>query len=304
LQAAIYVSLFGIIAGLVGWINQSYIGEQWRWFTVTRPYMVAQVRSYVLTAAKEQALKAGDSFKECATDCPEMIVVPAGSFMMGRPPAEKGYTNEDPYHPVTIAKPFAVSKYELTFADWDACVTGGGCNGYKPDDWGWGRGQQPTIYVNWDDAQLYVAWLSAVTGKPYRLLSESEYEHATRAGTTTAYSWGNDIGKNNADCDGCGSQWDKRRTAPVGSFAANGFGLFDMLGNVWEWTADCNHDSYNGAPADGSAWTSGDCSRHVVRGGSWSSSPDSLRSAYRFWFPSGDRNIILGFRVGRTLLVP
>jgi formylglycine-generating enzyme required for sulfatase activity len=304
LQAAIYVSLFGIIAGLVGWINQSYIGEQWRWFTVTRPYMVSQVRSYVLTAAKEQTLKAGDSFKECATDCPEMIVVPAGSFMMGRPPAEKGYTNEDPYHPVTIAKPFAVSKYELTFADWDACVTGGGCNGYKPNDWGWGRGQQPTIYVNWDDAQQYVAWLSAVTGKPYRLLSESEYEYATRAGTTTAYSWGNDIGKNNADCDGCGSQWDKMRTAPVGSFAANGFGLFDMLGNVWEWTADCSHDSYNGAPADGSAWTSGDCSRRMARGGSWSSSPDSLRSAYRFWFPSGDRNIILGFRVGRTFLTP
>src|SRR5579859_42101 len=138
LKAALYTMLIGIILGLVGWKNQPYIVEQWRDYTVTRPYMLSEVRPYVLTAAKEQALKAGDSFKECARDCPEMIVVPAGSFTMGgAKPAES------PRHRVTIAKPFAVSKYELTFADWDACVTGGGCNGYKPNDQGWGRGQQP-----------------------------------------------------------------------------------------------------------------------------------------------------------------
>jgi formylglycine-generating enzyme required for sulfatase activity len=303
LQAAIYVSLFGIIAGLVGWINQSYIGEQWRWFTVTRPYMVAQVRSYVLTAAKEQALKPGDSFKECATDCPEMVVVPAGSFMMGAPPTEKGLM-EGPQHTVTIVKQFAVSKYELTFADWDACVTGGGCDGYKPNDWDLGRGQQPVINVNWGEAQQYVAWLSQVTGKTYRLLSEAEYEYAARAGTQTAYPWGVDIGKNNANCNGCGSQWDNKQPAPVGSFAANRFGLYDMVGNVWEWTEDCFHASYQEAPTDGSPWISGDCSKRIARAGSWAQPPDYLRSAFRLMFSTDVRNVDFGFRVGRTLLTP
>ena len=150
-----------------------------------------------------------------------------------------------------------MSKYELTFADWDACVAGGGCNGYKPVDQGWGRGQQPVINVNWDDAQHYVAWLSQVTGKTYRLLTEAEYEYATRAGTTTTYPWGDDIklnGQAMANCDGCGSKWDDKQTAPVGSFAPNKFGLYDMVGNVFEWTEDCVHKNYNGAPTDGSAW--------------------------------------------------
>jgi formylglycine-generating enzyme required for sulfatase activity len=306
LLAGIYVLLVGVIVGLIGWINQSYIGEQWHWWTVTRPYMVSQVRPYVLTAAHEQALKQGDSFKECATDCPEMIVVPAGSFIMGSPPTEKGReAREGLQHTVMFSKPFAVSKYKLTFADWDACVTAGGCNDYKPNDTGWGRGQQPVINVSWDDAQQYVAWLSEVTGKTYRLLSESEYEYTTRAGTTTAYPWGDDIGKNNANCNGCGSQWDAKQTAPVGSFAPNRFGLYDMVGNVFEWTEDCVHDNYNGAPTDGSAWrTDGDCSDRVVRGGSWLSYPDNLRSADRIWLTSDRRDSGLGFRVGRTLLAP
>jgi formylglycine-generating enzyme required for sulfatase activity len=311
LLAAIYMLLIGVIVGLVGWINQSYIGEQWRWWTVTRPYSAAQVLPHVLTAAKEQALRPGDSFKECAQDCPEMIVIPAGSFTMGAPTAESqatGYATEIPQHTVTFSKPFAVSKYELTFADWDACVTGGGCKGFKPDDQGWGRGQQPVISVNWDDAQQYVAWLSQVTGKTYRLLSEAEYEYATRAGTTTAYPWGNDIKLNRtvmANCDGCGSQWDKKQTAPVGSFAANEFGLYDMVGNVFEWVEDCDHDNYNGAPTAGSAWiTGGNCNYRIVRGGSWRSSPVNLRSANRNWVTSESRVFSLGFRVGRTLLAP
>jgi formylglycine-generating enzyme required for sulfatase activity len=300
LQTATYVSLVAIIVGLVGWIKQSYIGEHWRWWTVTRPYMVSQVRPHVLTAAQEQALKPGDSFKECAADCPEMIVVPAGSFTMGGPT-----TAEQPQHTVTFSKPFAVSKYELTFADWDACVTGGGCNGHKPNDQGWGRGQQPVINVSWNDAQQYVAWVSEVTGKTYRLLSESEYEYATRAGTTTAYPWGDDIGKNNANCDGCGSQWDKSQTAPVGSFAPNRLGLYDMVGNVFEWTEDCVHGNYKDAPTDGSAWIKGgDCSKLVVRGGSWVNTPDDLRVAGREGSTSDDRVDVLGFRVARTLLAP
>jgi formylglycine-generating enzyme required for sulfatase activity len=166
----------------------------------------------------------------------------------------------------------------LTFAEWDACVAHGDCVPHISDS-GWGRGRRPAINVSWYDAQSYVAWLSRITGKEYRLLSEAEYEYAARAGTQTAYPWGDKIGKNNANCVECGSQWDGKQTAPVGSFAANGFGLYDMVGNVIEWVEDCYQDSYNGAPVDGAAWTGGDCRGRVVRGGSYGSAADSLRSA-------------------------
>src|SRR5205823_12154354 len=139
----------------------------------------------------------------------------------------------------------------------------GGCDGYKPSDYGWGRGRRPVINVSWDDAKAYAAWLANRTGKAYRLLSEAEWEYAARAGTTTVYFWGDAIGNNNANCDGCGSQWDKRQTAPVGSFKSNAFGLYDMAGNVWQWVQDCYHADYQGAPTAGSEWTSGDCSRRV-----------------------------------------
>jgi len=157
------------------------------------------------------------------------------------------------------------------------------------------------INVSWDDAQRYVAWLSRMTGQPYRLLREAEWEYAARAGTTTAYYWGDEIGKGNANCDGCGSQWDGKQTAPIGSFAPNAFGLYDMAGNVYQWVQDCYHDDYNGAPIDGSAWTSEDCSRRVVRGGSWFRYPLVLRSAFRFSNATDYRDYDLGFRVGRTL---
>ena len=157
------------------------------------------------------------------------------------------------------------------------------------------------INVSWDDTQQYVAWLSRMTGQPYRLLTEAEWEYAARAGTTTAYYWGDEIGKGNANCDGCGSQWDGKQTAPIGSFAPNAFGLYDMAGNVHQWVQDCYHDDYNGAPTDGSAWTSGDCSARVIRGGSWNFNPQYLRSANRNLLPTGFRNYFGGFRVGRTL---
>jgi formylglycine-generating enzyme required for sulfatase activity len=190
----------------------------------------------------------------------------------------------------------------VTFADWDACVSVGGCaQEGRASDAGWGRGRQPVIYVSWDDAQAYVAWLSKMTGKAYRLLTEAEWEYAARAGTTTAYFWGDEIGKNNANCGGCGSQWDGRQTAPAGSFAPNAFGLYDMLGKVFEWVEDCSHDNYNGAPTDGSAWTAGDCKSRVVRGGSWGINPQYLRAAYRDGVTTGARLSSLGFRVGRTL---
>jgi formylglycine-generating enzyme required for sulfatase activity len=302
-QIFTYALLVSVILGLIGWINQAAIADQWRWWTVTRPYAAAQFWPHVLKAAKEQALKPGDAFKECEQDCPEMIVLPAGSFTMG------GSTgDEQPHHTVTLARPFAVSKYEVTFADWDACVDGGGCGGYRPNDQGWGRGRQPAINVNWDDAQQYVKWLSDVTGKTYRLLSESEYEYATRAGTSTAYPWGDDIklnGKVMADCSGCGSKWDGAQAAPVGSFPPNKFGLYDMVGNVWEWTEDCAHNNYDGAPVDGSAWrTGGDCSNLVGRGGAFPSTPDNLQSGYRASRPAVYRDYFFGFRAARTLLGP
>ncbi len=263
-----------------------------------------QAANTPLSAAQERALKPGDTFKECKK-CPQMMVVPPGSFTMGSPANEPGRSaNEGPQHTVTLAQQFAVGQFELTFDEWDACVAAGGCNDYKPFDWDWGYGRQPAINVSWDDAKAYVAWLAKAIGKPYRLLSEAEYEYATRAGTQTAYPWGNDIGKNNANCNGCGSQWDNNQTAPVGSFAANGFGLYDMVGNVLEWTQDCDHGDYDGAPAHGSPWAGGDCRHHVVRGGSWNLTPGAVRSAYRTWLNSDRQSGEIGFRVGRTLIGP
>jgi formylglycine-generating enzyme required for sulfatase activity len=308
LNTALYTMLVGIIVGLLGWMNQATIAEGWRFVTVTWPYALQYVRPYVLNAAKEQSLKPGQSFKECGQDCPEMIVLPAGSFMMGAPPSQsqaQGYANEIPQHVVRFAWQFAVAKYPLTFADWDTCVKGGGCNGHSPSDQGWGRGRYPVINVSWDDAQQYVAWLSRVTGKAYRLLSEAEYEYATRAGTTTIYPWGDAIGKDNADCYDCGSKWDGKQTAPVGSFPPNKFGLYDMVGNVWEWTEDCIHSDYDGAPTDGSAWLTGDCSDRVTRAGSWGFGPGGLRSADRSgWAGVDQRTGALGFRIARTLVGP
>ena len=148
-------------------------------------------------------------------------------------------------------------KYEITFADWDACVEGGGCNGYRPTDQGWGRGKLPVFNVAWDDAQQYVFWFSQLTGRHYRLLSEAEYEYAARAGTTTRYPWGNDIKLNGtvmANCGECGSASQYTRAAPVDAFPPNRFGLYDMEGNLQSWTEDCWHKNYDGAPMDGSAW--------------------------------------------------
>ncbi len=227
--------------------------------------------------------------------------------MMGSLPTEQEHQpNEEPQHYVTITNAFAVSKFGLTFDEWDTCVAFGECV-HRPIDSGWGRGQRPVINVSWEDAQQYVAWLVKVTGKPYRLLSEAEYEYATRGGTTTAYPWGDDLGKNNANCNDCGSQWDDKQTAPVGSFTPNKFGLYDMVGNLFEWTEDCWHSNYNGAPTDGSPWLEaggGDCGLRVNRGGSWWYVPGNARSALRWGVASDKRNNTLGLRVGRTLLGP
>ena len=231
-----------------------------------------------------------------------MIVLPAGSFMMGSPTIEKGHRErEQPQHGVTVAKPFAVLQLEVTFADWDACASYGNCVS-DISDGGWGRGSRPVIDVSWEDAKAYVAWLARMTGKPYRLLSEAEYEYAARGGTQTAYPWGDEIGKGKANCNGCGTQWDNVETAPVGSFAPNRFNLYDMSGNIWELVEDCAHGDYDGAPTDGTAWIeNGNCKNRVARGGAWSNTPDFLRSAARVSRAPNVRNSNLGFRLARTL---
>jgi formylglycine-generating enzyme required for sulfatase activity len=293
IRTIVYVLLVGIIAGLVGWINQLYLKEQWNWYTILRPYMVAQVRPYVLSPDAERALKPGDSFRECARDCPEMVVVPAGNFVMGSPETEKGRRPfEGPQHSVTIDRPFAVSKFDVTFADWDACVSVGACPQVWDQDWG--RGTRPVIMISWDAAQRYVAWFRQMTGRPYRLLTEAEWEYAARAGTQTAYFWGDEIGEGNAHCRGCGTQWEWG-TLPVGSFKPNAFGLYDMVGNVRQWVQDCYY-----APAGGSALDIG-CHRHWVRGGAWIDGPPHVRSASRDNYANTNGNYTLGFRLGRTL---
>ena len=168
-------------------------------------------------------------------------------------------------------------------------------------DESWGRGRRPVINVSWEDAVAYTAWLSEATGERYRLPSEAEWEYAARAGSVTKYSWGNEVGHNRANCYRCGSQWDREMTAPVGSFRPNVWGLHDMHGNVWEWVQDCWNGNYQGAPTDGAAWESGDCSQRVLRGGSWDYNPRYLRSANRTNDLTMYRNFTVGFRVARMV---
>ena len=296
-QVLVGVPVLAIVAVLIGWLNQGYVLEQWRWFTVIRPYMTAQVRPFALAAAAERALKPKDAFRECAKDCPDMVVIPAGSFVMGSPPEEKDRADhEGPQHAVALDKPFAVAKFETTFDQWDACVTYGDCP--RVGDSSFGRGPRPVINVTWDDAQLYVAWLSRMTGKTYRLLTEAEWEYAARAGSPSRFPFGDDeaeLAKYAWYAPNSGS-----RTHDVGQKLPNAFGLYDMLGNVWEWTEDC-YGPYTSAPTDGAANTSGDCSRHVVRGGSWYYNQQNLRSATRDKNAVDNRFNSLGFRVARTL---
>ena len=203
---------------------------------------------------------------------------------------------------MTLSQQFAVSKFELTFDEWDTCADYGDCpRGIS--DMGWGRGQLPAADVNWEDAQRYIAWISKMTGKRYRLLTEAEYEYAARAGTASVYPWGDDLGTNKANCNNCGSRWDNTQDGPVGSFDPNGFGLYDMVGNVFEWGQDCYHPAYGDAPSDGSEWTAEcpDPDLRVIRGGGKNSFPRFIRSASRRGAPSSARRASLGFRIARTL---
>jgi formylglycine-generating enzyme required for sulfatase activity len=261
---------------------------------------------------------AGGVIKDCP-ECPEVVVVPAGQFLMGSPPGEPDRDDDEgPQHTVTIARPFAAGKYEVTFDEWDACVAGGDCASVGDD--GWGRGRRPVIRVSYEQAIAYTRWLSKRTGKSYRLLSEAEWEYAARAGSLEARYWGATADRacayeNVADAaldkqkpDGWKDAWGihacddgQARTAPVGAFKPNAFGLHDMLGNLSEWVEDCYGKSYDGAPTDGRAWTTADCPRRVIRGGNWSHSPAGIRAANRNGDPPSLRNMIVGFRIARTL---
>ncbi len=249
--------------------------------------------SLTFTVPAEEQRAPLSTFKDCDL-CPEMVVISAGDFMMGS--NERFY--EKPVHRVTIAKPFAVGKYEVTWDEWEACVAEAICdNGpvtKAGGDNGWGKGRRPVIEVSWHDANNYVAWLnSKVPGKPYRLLSEAEWEYAARAGTTTQYHWGDafDLSKAN----------NGNKMVPVGQYAPNSFGLYDMHGNVLEWVQDCYKESYDGAPTDGrSVSETPDC-RRVLRSGAWSYGPRDLRAANRYETPPVDRMNAVGFRVARML---
>jgi formylglycine-generating enzyme required for sulfatase activity len=296
---------------------------------------IAQLEQAARKKAEEEARRdpalrvkpgSGRSFRDCPDVCPEMVVVPAGSFTMGSPGGEDGRSDsEGPQGRVTIVQPFAVGKFEVTrgefetFARESGHAIGDKCDIFDGDQWqeraarsfrnpGFAQdARHPAVCVNWEDASAFVGWLSRKTGKTYRLLSEAEWEYAARAGTTTPFWWGASISTNQANYRGNytyggGAKGEyRRKTVPVDSFAKNPWGLYNVHGNVMEWVQDCWNGNYNGAPSDGSAWTAGDCGTRMMRGGSWIYAPSLLRSAYRTRNPPAIRTNDVGFRVARTL---
>jgi formylglycine-generating enzyme required for sulfatase activity len=260
---------------------------------------------------------ASSDFRDCP-DCPEMVRIPAGHFTMGAQANEPGHTPAElPAHLVAIPAAFAIGKFDVTRAQFAKFVD---ATGYKPNekcDWRAPRthGQpmnqsepDPVVCVSWDDASVYAGWLARTTGKPYRLPSEAEWEYAARAGSSAARPWGDGIGRENANygADKCCAAFAEGKdrwlyTSPAGAFPPNALGLYDMLGNVWQWVRDCGHADYAGAPVDGSAWMTGDCSQHIVRGGAWFQPPDFERSAARASDAVDFRIGDIGFRVARSL---
>lgn len=250
--------------------------------------------------SQPQSVKPGAVFKDC-DECPEMVVIPTGSFLMGSPPdpepdpfsnakpVKVGEQDEKPQHRVQI-QAFAIGKYEVTQQEWYAVM------GNNPSS---NKGRTlPVENVSWDDAQLFVQKLSHKTGKKYRLPSEGEWEYAARGGSATSYPWGN------SDAELHVYAWFSAiadKTNPVGLKKPNQFGLYDTIGNVWEWTQDCWNSNYSGAPTDGSAWRRGDCSQRVLRGGSWVSLPRYLRTALRSRETAASQIMVCGFRVARDL---
>jgi formylglycine-generating enzyme required for sulfatase activity/uncharacterized caspase-like protein len=238
---------------------------------------------------------AREEIRDCPS-CPVMLALPAGRFTMG---TSRGDRSEKPAHAVSINKPFAIGKYEVTVAEWTACHKAGACS-YKPD-FDDPQDNSPIRDISWSDAQEYVRWLSKVTQKSYRLPTEAEWEYAARGGTDTNFWWGDKVGVNHADCKNCGGKWDKNSPANVDAFPSNPFGLYGTSGGVWEWVADCWHKNYQGAPKDGTAWSKSDCRENVIRGGAWRNDASYIHSASRFKYDTNVRYLLNGFRVARTL---
>ena len=277
-------------AGAIGQALEQYQQEKQHWEGAYNA-----VNSKVAKVEEQRAVAKAKARAYVQRITPKMIRIPAGSFRMGDLSGD-GSSDEKPVHRVSISA-FKMSQTEITFAQYDAYAAATGKS--KPKDEGWGRGNRPVINVSWHDAVAYAKWLSQQTGKRFRLPSESEWEYAARAGGSSKYSWGNSVGSGRANCNGCGSRWDDSQTAAVASFSANSFGLYDMHGNVWEWTQDCRKDSYNGYPSNNRANTAGGCSRRVIRGGSWNDKPWFMRSANRYRYTAAIRNYDLGFRLAQ-----
>jgi len=316
-RAAITTLLLGTIAGLLGVIYKEPIAELWFEHTTLRQFIATDVKPFALSDERVMALEPGNTFQDCAKNCPKMVMVPGGAFQMGSPESEiDRFSNEGPVRTVAVSGPFAVGKFEVTWDEWNQCVAMHGCDGRPTEDANMGRANRPVINVSWKQAKTYAAWLSRITGHEYRLLTEAEWEYAARSGSQTVFSFGDDptsickyansadrsykkagYAADAADCD------DRyHTTSPVGSYLGNAFGLHDMHGNVWEWVEDC-FGSYEGAPTDGSkAAERPDCPR-VVRSGSWNSKLAYVRSASRYRYARDNRLSYVGFRVTRVIVL-
>ncbi len=302
---------------------QYEINDRASFEVAAKQHTIAAYRSYIgdfpdgrhvgeaQQAIDSLTLRTGKTFQDCS-DCPLMVVVPAGAFWQGSADTSAlAISIEKPRHRVIIAEPFAVSVYEITMAQWDACVADGACDTHPADN-GWGRGTHPVMMVSWNDAVQYAGWISTRTGQAYSLPSESEWEYVARAGEESDWLGGNAAGIcRYANIAGNETSFDWRHrdcgdgtalaTTPAGSYQANAFGLYDVIGNVAEWTLDCMNLSYLEAPADGSAWTRGMCSSHMTRGGSWFTGTKESRLSARFNLKNGDRNDFTGFRLVRRV---
>ncbi|MDH3658745.1 MAG: SUMF1/EgtB/PvdO family nonheme iron enzyme [Alphaproteobacteria bacterium] len=296
-------------------VYQATNERQLPWVATSFFYKPIHIRPDPENATRPEPVQAPASpFHDCP-HCPEMVVIPGGGFLMGSADGEPGRSrNEGPQRRVEI-RSFALGKYEVTFADWRTCIEGGGCS-HQPEMGAGETDRHPVSNVSWHDVRGYVAWLSAETGETYRLPSEAEWEYATRGGENARFFWGDDVAQACDYANGYDQTSLKKfdyalnaltcddghaGTAPVGSFAPNGFDLHDLSGNVWEWVEDVYHDTYRGAPEDGSAWISGDDAVRVLRGGSWNFIASSLRSAKRDWEEPIFRSNTTGFRVARDL---
>jgi formylglycine-generating enzyme required for sulfatase activity len=233
--------------------------------------------------------------KDCDA-CPVMVALSPAPFTMG---SNSSDPSERPAHKVALRTPFAIGKYEVTVDQWGECVKASVCPSLPST--ANAPGNQPMRDVSWDEAQLYLKWLSTISRRPYRLPTEAEWEYAARGGTATPYWWGSQMKGGNSSCEGCGQPWKAEAPPPIGSFSANPFGLHDMNGSVWEWVQDCWHSSYKGAPADGSAWANGSCQSRVIRGGSWREDGSYMLSTTRFKYDASVRQSQNGFRVARSL---